>query len=265
MVTRIGPRGVVRVTGSEAAAYLQGQVSQDVDAIPADGNAWSLVLDPNGKLVAWFRIWRTDDGFLLDVDPRALDGLVSRLERFRLRTDVAFAVETGWSMESVVDGTVGHGDWTTSFPWPGFVCAHRLVAAATDPVVDDGYEEARIRAAVPVVGVDLGDDTIPAEGGQSFIDLSVSFTKGCYTGQELVARIDSRGGNVPRPLRVIETIDGSAPAVGAPVELDGRELGTLTSVAGPVGLGRILRKADIGAVVTVGGVDARVVAPAGSR
>ena len=77
-IRQVGPRGVVAVTGSEAAAYLQGQVSQDIDAIPDGGAAWSLVLDPTGKLVAWFRIWRVGDGFRLDVEPGAMAALVAR-------------------------------------------------------------------------------------------------------------------------------------------------------------------------------------------
>lgn len=260
---QIGPRGVVAVTGSEAAAYLQGQVSQDIDAIPDGGAAWSLVLDPTGKLVAWFRIWRLGDGFRLDVDPGVMTALVARLDRFKLRTDVEFAPETGWSMESALDGP-GDGDGWVDFDWPGFPVGQRLIPSVTAPTVDDGYEEARIRAAVPVMGVDIDDETIPAEGGQPLIEMSVSFTKGCYTGQELVARIDSRGGNVPRPLRVLESADGSALAVGATVVFDGQEIGTTTSAAGSVALGRILRKAEIGSAVEVGGVAATVIAPTGS-
>lgn len=255
-------RGVVRVSGSDATTYLQGQVSQDLDAIPAGESAWSLVLDPTGKLVAWFRIHRLgDDAFLLDADPTAIDALVGRLERFKLRTDVTFAVEAGWQLERVLDG-VATGELQASFGWPGFAATDALSQVSDiAAVVDPGFEEARIRAAVPVMGVDLDEDTIPAEGGQSLIDMSVSFTKGCYTGQELVARIDSRGGNVPRPLRVIESVDGDPLQVGAAVVFDGQEIGTLTSTAGTVGLGRILRKADVGSALEIGGVAARVIAP----
>ena len=93
----------------------------------------------------------------------------------------------------------------------------------------DAYEAVRIECGVPAMGSELTERTIPAEAGQWVIDRSVSFTKGCYTGQELVARIDSRGGNVPRHLRGI-VIDADPPPVGGVVVADGVEVGTLTSV-----------------------------------
>lgn len=263
MTGRRARRGVIRVFGSEAATYLQGQISQDVESIADGESAWSLVLDPSGKLVAWFRLWVRDDGFLIDTEPDVVDALAARLERFKLRTDVSFVVEKdGYALESRLDDHVDR-ETETAFPWPGFHCAERLSADDFTPGVDPAYEEARIRAACPRMGVDIDHETIPGEGGRAFIDLSVSFTKGCYTGQELVARIDSRGGNVPRPLRVIEAETDLA--VGAVVELEGKDVGVITSAAGPVGLGRLLRKAEIGSEVVVGGVAARVIAPTASR
>ena len=74
------------------------------------------------------------------------------------------------------------------------------------------------------MGAELTEDTIPAEAGQWVVDASVSFTKGCFTGQELVARIDSRGGNVPRHLRILD-VEGAAPAPGTELELDGAIVG----------------------------------------
>ena len=258
MSVRRAPRGVIRVTGADAAAYLQGQISQDVEALAEGATAWSLVLDPGGKLIAWFRIWALADAYLFDTEPDAVDALVARLERFRLRTDVTFDVESGWLLESTLDGTAD-GELTTWFGWPGFSCSERLTTERLEAHVDDGWTEARLRAACPIMGIDIDDDTIPAEGGQPLIDLSVSFTKGCYTGQELVARIDSRGGNVPRPLRVVEA-DGPV-EVGAAVTFEGQEIGTITSAIDNVGLGRLRRKAEVGAVVGVGDVSARISAP----
>ena len=124
---------------------------------------------------------------------------------------------------------------------------------------DVAFEEARLRAGVPRLGVDIGENTIPAEGGKNFIEGSVSFTKGCYTGQELVARIDSRGGNVPRPLRVL--IGNKALEVGGVVILDGREAGVVTSAVNNVGLAAVMRKVEPGSLVSVNGVEATVQAP----
>ena len=101
----------------------------------------------------------------------------------------------------------------------------------------EAYERYRIAHGVPAMGAELTDDTIPAEAGQWLIDASVSFTKGCYTGQELVARIDSRGGNVPRPVRLL-VVDGEFPvAPGAEIRADGQPVGTVTSATPPLSPG----------------------------
>jgi folate-binding protein YgfZ len=262
MVATIEARDVIRVTGDDAATYLQGQASQDIERIEVGGSAWSLVLDPTGKLVSWFRIHRiADTEFLLDLEPGAAEATIARLERFKLRTKVDFVQEHGWRVASVRHGAMPPGgDLVAEVSWPGWAGTDVLLAPATpDPDLDcdaAAFEESRIRAGVPRLGVDLTVDTIPAEGGAPLIEAAVSFTKGCYTGQELVARIDSRGGNVPRPVRVLTS---EAPlAVGAGVVLDGQEIGRVTSAAGSVALAPILRKAETGSTVEVGGIAATV-------
>jgi len=228
-------RDTIRVEGPDAAAYLQGQISQDVDAIGVGETAWSLVLQPNGKLASWFRIHRVaEQEFLLDTDEGHGSGLVARLERFKLRTDATIDVSDTQLPAPVM--------------WPG----------APDP----SDERQRILAGMPKMGAELTDETIPGEGGQQLIDLSVSFTKGCYTGQELVARIDSRGGNVPRPIRVIQA-DGEL-AVGDEVRFDGDVVGVITSASGDVALAPLMRRVEVGDSVEVGSLSARVVEPAGS-
>lgn len=228
-------RDTVRVHGPDAAVYLQGQVSQDVDALDVGSTAWSLVLQPTGRVAAWFRIHRVAaDDFLLDIDAGHADTLVARLERFKLRTKATI---------EVVDTPV-----PAPLEWPG--------------VSDPDHEEQRIRAGMPRMGAELTEATIPGEGGQRLIDLSVSFTKGCYTGQELVARIDSRGGNVPRPVRVLAA-DGPV-EVGASVAAEGVEVGVVTSAAGSWALAPLMRKVEIGDTVDIAGVSATVIEPAGS-
>lgn len=228
-------RDTIRVEGPDAAVYLQGQISQDVDAIGVGETAWSLVLQPNGKLASWFRIHRVaEQEFLLDTDEGHGSGLVARLERFKLRTDATIDVSDTQLPAPVT--------------WPG----------APDP----SDERQRILAGMPKMGAELTDETIPGEGGQQLIDLSVSFTKGCYTGQELVARIDSRGGNVPRPIRVIQA-DGEL-AVGDEVRFDGDVVGVITSAIGDVALAPLMRRVEVGDSVEVGPLSARVVEPVGS-
>jgi len=197
--------------------------------------AWSLVLQPTGKLDAWFRIQRVDgETFLLDIDAGHRDTLVARLRRFLLRTDATIEV-----VDDIID---------VPLSWPG----------AGDPT----DERQRILAGMPRMGAELTDETIPGEGGQQLIDLSVSFTKGCYTGQELVARIDSRGGNVPRPVRVLHATGDVY--VGDEVTAGDDLVGVVTSAAGDVALAPLMRKVEIGDQVMVGAVTASVVAPAQS-
>lgn len=110
------------------------------------------------------------------------------------------------------------------------------------------------------MGAEVTEATIPAELGRWVVDASVSFTKGCYTGQELVARIDSRGGNVPRHLRGLTT-DDLPPAPGEAVVVDGKEVGTVTSSAvaadgSVVGLALVHRSVELPAAARAG--DARI-------
>ena len=321
-------RDIVRVSGADASSYLQGQISQDVESVAAGESAWSLILQPQGRIDAWFRLTRLGpDEFLLDVDAGCGAGLVERLERFRLRVDVEVEGLSGWRMlairgpqansaaagltavsaESSVrlattealavpgaaeaadqpdyEGRGGHGSAPTgpevraAVDWPGYEGVD-LLFSGPGPGPDawpDGLFEAdradlevlRIRAGWPVMGAEIGPRTIPAELGPCLISKSVSFTKGCYTGQELVARIDSRGGNVPRPLRLIEIADvGDADAgdlaLGAAVNVDGETVGEVTSAAFDpasdltVALGPVHRRVEAPAAVAVAGRDATV-------
>jgi folate-binding protein YgfZ len=245
-------RAFVRVAGPEAETYLQGQLSQDVVAVR---HGLSFLLEPNGKVCTLLRYGRLADGeFLLDTDGPAGEVTVARLRRFLLRTkaDVDLVdrvctryfdaprlpqaqVATAWSVPPLPQDVVGDAPEIV----PGAVELDAL-----------GYERRRILAGVPVVGVDIGPDTIPAEVGAWAVAAAVSFTKGCYTGQELVARIDSRGGNVPRPLRVLQSADGgSLPPTGDVVDETGEVAGRITSAAADVALGPLARRVEPGASV----------------
>jgi len=251
--TRLGAavvdRDVVRVSGPDAAAYLQGQLSQDVAGLAVGATTWSFVLQPTGKVDAWGRVTRTaDDTFLLDVDGGAGEQVETRLRRFLLRTDATVEALDGWRCVALRGpGAVGAApaaaveagaELQVPAGWPDVEAVDLLGPDVTVPgdlpVADpDAYEALRIAAGVPAMHAELTDKTIPAEAGQWVIDASVSFTKGCFTGQELVARIDSRGGNVPRHLRgVVLAVAGSTlPPAGAALTVEGAEVGTITSSA----------------------------------
>ena len=269
------PRDVVRVAGPDAFSFLQGQLSQDV-ALPAGASAWSLLLQPQGKVVALLRVVReADDSFLLDTDGGWGDAVAERLQRYRMRVkcDITpldwrcVAIRGPLSHEAVAggEGVQAMADW------PGLPGVDLLGDAPAAPAGVracslDAFEAVRIEAGIPVMGRELDERTIPAEAG--VIGQSVSFTKGCYTGQELVARIDSRGGNVPRRLQGVVVGTNVLPPVGAVVRAGDRDVGALTSVAesldrrAPVALAYVGRAvsppADVSLVWEGGSAPARV-------
>jgi folate-binding protein YgfZ len=259
-------RDVVRASGPDAASYLHGQLSQEVAALAIGGSARSFLLDPTGKTVAWLRVTRVaDDALVLDTDPGFGPAMVARLERFKLRTDCTFEL-LDWQCVALrgadvpaVGACAGAAEVVVAAPWPGggagAIGVDLLGRSVQVPSgVAEGtaaeHEALRVAAGIPVTGIDLAADGIPNEAGRWVIDSSISFTKGCYTGQELVMRIDSRGGNVPHPLRLLDLLDPEPPA-GAEVVVDDKAVGRLTSVAGGHALGPISRAVEPGSEVTV--------------
>ena len=258
-------RDVVRVHGPDAVEYLQGQLSQDVASLGIDESAPSLLLQPTGKVDAWLRVTRLgEDDLLLDVDAGYGDAVHARLRRFKLRAKAELE-PARWSGVALrgpgaADVDVPSGALGLAAGWPGVSGVDLLsageLALAGVPLADHAALEAlRIECGVPAMGAELSEATIPAEAGQWLIDASVSFTKGCYTGQELVARVDSRGGNVPRPIRGLR-IDGEPVPVGADVLVEGAVVGAVTSsgrspALGAIALAVVGRGAAIGAPVEV--------------
>ncbi|HEV3225339.1 MAG TPA: hypothetical protein VGZ52_00835 [Acidimicrobiales bacterium] len=261
-------RDVVRVAGPDAATFLQGQVSQDVEAMSVGTSKWSLVLAPTGRVDAWFRVTREgDDEFHLDVDRGLGEALIARLNRFKLRTKCDVDAVNGWRCLAIRGTTVEHPR-ARPIVWPGTVGVDLLgpgIEAPAGLAVDadiSRLEVARIRAGVPAMGHELTEATIPAEAGQWLIDVSVSFTKGCFTGQELVARMDARGGSAPHPICGLR-VSGPAEVGMLVVARGGRELGRITSAAADggatIGLAPLPRATVVGEEVTVGGASAAVV------
>jgi len=273
------PRGIVQVRGPDAVSYLQGQASQDVEDLDVGATSWTFVLQPTGKVDAWARVTRTaGDTFILDVDGGGGPALAARLQRFLLRTK-AEVTELPWrcvalrgpgAIEAATkardDKAGSKDDPTVSAPsgWPGIEGACLLgpdvaIPAGVPEVPIDAIEAARITAGVPAFGAEVTERTIPAELGQWVIEASVDFTKGCFTGQELVARIDSRGGNVPRQLRGLvidaDSIEAESrdsgngsddlPKPGTPVEVGGSTVGEVTSSAWSPALDRAVALAFI--------------------
>lgn len=237
------PRDIVRVGGPDATTYLQGQLSQDVEALAPGQSALSFLLQPQGKVEALVRVARTgDDELLVDTDGGWGQAVVDRLVRFRLRVKVDIDL-TGWACvalrgpgASAVDLAGIAVTAVLASPWPAFpgidlIGPDVALPSGIAAITPADFDAARIEAGVPLMGAEVDDSVIPQELG--IVDQAVSFTKGCYTGQELVARIDSRG-HVNRQLRgVVLAAGGSLPPPGATIRVagDDRERGTVTSVA----------------------------------
>lgn len=227
-------RDVIGVRGPDAVAFLQGQLSQDVESLAVGSSAPSFLLSPQGRVDAWLVVRRAaDDSFELVVDEGWGAAVEARLRRFMLRTKVELERST-----------------------------------KTDATSPDAA--ARIIAGVPAMGAEIDERTIPAETG--WVDASVSFTKGCFVGQELVARMDSRGAAPPRRLMRLR-IDGPADAsfeAGTPILVADASAGEITSSAWSaaderhVALGYVRRGTDLGGAARVGDHDARIEGPAGA-
>lgn len=264
------PRDVVRASGPDARSFLQGQCTQDVSTLAVGASRWAMVLDPTGKLVVVVRITCVgDEEFLCDLDSGFAAALVARLERFKLRTRCDLAAESGWSMLALrgpgaADVPVPTGVLRIDAAWPSGDAVDLL---GVDPAVPSGVQLAEVAAldrlrvaqGVPAMGTELGPETIPAEGGSWLMRVAVSFTKGCYTGQELVARVDSRGSNTPFRLRRLRAVDATfgTVAVGIPLTVEGRDVGRLgTTVPGDgTALAMVHRSVEPGAVVRAGAGD----------
>ncbi len=284
-------RDLLVVSGPDSASYLQGQLSQNVEGLDVGATAWTLLLQPQGKVDAWLRLHRlADDRFLLDGDAGAGRQAFDRLERFKLRVEVAIELATvpilavrgpgarnvtGPEGHLVLDATWGGVDGVDVLARPGEPGdslegeggeADRDVDALLNLVVAESslavgppalLDVVRVLQGLPAAGSELNESTIPAAA--RIVDRSVDFTKGCYVGQELVARIDSRGNNVPTRLVGLRFEEGTMPEPGTDLELDGAPAGTVTTVAssatrGPVGLAYVRRAVEVpGPVLAVTG------------
>lgn len=192
--------------------YLQSQIAQEIRDHPVGERRWTLVLDPSGKVVVLAGITRSaEETFVFDVDAGFGEALAARINRFKIRVKAETTLEA---------------------------------AGSTEP--DAEREAARVAAGWPRMGFEIvPGETIPAVTGVTTV--AVNFTKGCYPGQELVERMDSRGANAPRSLRVVEVDD--TVTVGDPLlDSDGAEIGTITSVApaGGVAIALVKRGHDVG-------------------
>jgi tRNA-modifying protein YgfZ len=286
-------RGKLALSGAEAKEFLHGQVTNDVESLVPGEGCYAAFLTHKGKMLGDLRILDAGDELLLDTERGTLQELFNMIRRFKLGRDVELhkrTLESGLLSLAGPDArrVAGAGEL------PGREHAHRvaqiggatvrliatdlgvdvlcaapdteavaaaLIAAGAVPATEAAFEVRRVETGRPRYGADLDDTVIPQEAGLNA--RAVSFEKGCYVGQETVARLHFRG----KPNRHLRGLRLSAPvAPGAPLRLGEREVGRLGSVVtsprfGPIALAIVRREAEPGATVAVGddGVSAEVV------
>jgi folate-binding protein YgfZ len=211
-------RSYVRVAGPDAQEYLQRMVSNDVESLEVGEACPALLLTAKARVIAPVVVWRRgDEDYLLLTEPELGDAVRALLTRMRLRARCEIEPEEHAS--ALVFGGDGI---RTDFPG-----AAEALDAGLEPTLDAAaLELRRIEAGVPRWGHEIDDRILPAEAG---LDAThVSFTKGCYPGQEPVARLHYRG-HPNRGLRVLELDD--VPATDAELVHDGKAVGRVTSAA----------------------------------
>ena len=311
----VSGRAQIAVAGPDRATYLQGLLTNDIQALTPGTGCYAAWLTPQGRMLTDMHVLQSAGMLLLDVPADLAAATLARLDQFLFSEDVRIeSLEESMTgvwvhgpkaasvIDNVVSGSSAAGvvsgfsrtplsDWanyqhdTATFEdnpvsiaridqlgVPGY-CVFlareaverftvALVARGARAVSPEAIHAARIEAGYPVFGVDMTDDTIPLEAGIE--ERAISFTKGCFVGQEVVIRVVHRGGG--RVARRLVGLKLAAPAAaGAKISSGNREIGTLTSVAnsptlGPIALGYVHRDfTAAGSDVQVDGQQAAVV------
>ncbi len=285
-------RGKLMISGSEAAGYLQGQLTNDIEALAPGEGQYAALLDRKGHLQADMRVLRTSaEEIWVDTEPEALAAARRHLETYKIGREVAIADLTderavfsligprsveiaatatlpefasqplsAYGVECLAVGSAGGIDLIVKSA-DAERLRDALLGAGAAEVGSEAAEIVRIEAGTPRFGTEMGTETMPAEAG--IVERAVSFTKGCYIGQEPVARLHYKG----RPNRHLRGLRLSAPAApGAGLRLSNKEVGKIGSscvspARGPIALAIVRREAEPGAELAVGedGVTARVV------
>jgi len=254
--TLLDDRGVARVEGPDAATFLQGLVTNDVEKIAVGQSRYAALLSPQGKILFDFLVFRrAEDTFLVDAPADRVGELVKRLGFYKLRAKVSVSDESARLAVIVAPEGEPRDPRAPALGRRDIVA--RETAPTPDPAARAAYEQKRIALGSPKGGVDFAyGDAFPHDANMDLVN-GVDFAKGCYVGQEVVSRMQHRGGVRKRILRV--RIDGPAPAPGAPV-LDGQlPVGTLGASAGGEALAllrldRVEDARQAGRPLSVGGV-----------
>jgi folate-binding protein YgfZ len=273
-------RASIEVTGPEAGEYLQGQVTNDAEGLPEGGGCYALLLDRKGHIQVDMRLLRPDAGrYLIDTSPSAGPGLLKHLDTYRIGRQVEVGSSTISAVSLLGPGTVAvtglaPGGEFSSVPTTvagvdclavatdtgvDFLCAPEQAAAVRDQLVADGavpvseaaVEILRVESGRPALEKEMAAGPMPAEAG--VVERAIDFTKGCYIGQEPVARLHYRG----RPNRHLRGMRLDGPVSdGDVVRLGERELGhvgtaVVSPASGRIALAILRKEAGPGETVSI--------------
>lgn len=261
------PRAYVSVHGPEAGAYLNRMVSNDVEALQVGDSCEALLLTPKARVVAPMVVWRrSEDDFLLLTEPEAGERLARELVRARFAAKCEITVEEHDSVLVLGDEELASGRDAVANHDYGMPAVELLDAdppSEAESISEPELERLRILARTPRLGRELDNRVLPAEAGLEH--RAISFTKGCYPGQEPVARLHFRG-HPNRSLRVVALDGGELPEYDAELVLDGKPVGRITSSAtdpelGIVALAYVRREVPAGAKLEL--TDGRAAWPLG--
>ena len=268
-------RGRIAVSGRDRASWLQGLLTNDVQALTPGTGCYAAWLTPQGRMTTDMHVLESGDMILLDVPGAQREPLLQRLDQFLFSEDAqigdltgalaAVAVHGPRSAETVEAATGLHGlaEWPAyrnvraesgviaridQLGVPGYTLyvdaareaelAAALERAGARRVAADALEIARVEAGYPLFGTDMDDDIIPLEAGIE--ERAISLSKGCYVGQEVIIRVLHRGhGRVVRRLVGLRMAGGAPPARGARIHAGGRDAGFVTSAVTSPRLGPI--------------------------
>jgi tRNA-modifying protein YgfZ len=231
-------RAYVRVAGPDAADYLQRMVSNDVEGLSVGSACDALLLTAKARVIAPLRVLRrADDDFLVLTEPELGERVQSELLRMRFaaRADIAPEEHESWVV-------LGGAEVLDERP-------------AGDEATDEDFERWRIDAGIPRWGREIDDRVLPAEAGLD--ETHISFTKGCYPGQEPIARQRYRG-KVNRRLRVLELEGDDVPAPDSELLQDGKVVGRITSAVSGLALGYVRTEIPDEARLELGSQHAKV-------
>jgi len=250
-------RDFLLVQGTDAEKYLHSQLSQSIQGMPVQSSQHSLLLQPTGKLDAVLRVTRLEDTiFVLDMEPGTAEAALLRLKKFMIRVQAtievvqwqcvalrgADALTAAQSLGRIPSEGVAVAAWWSSAQGVDLIgpSVADIPSDVASPMSELDLHNLRVENGWPTIGIDIEAGCVPGETG--LLGVAVSFTKGCYPGQELVERMDSRAAVSPHVLRRVAVALGTQ--VGDAVAVDGVNSGVVTSVTGTFAIARMSRSAS---------------------